>query len=377
MNISTGYAKGSGFAVKANGVALAAKNGVYTISNIKADQTVTVSGVVAGSSGGSTNTLPAAPSITSSLLPSATMGVAYKEQLTATGGTPITWSYTGSLPEGVTLSSSGLLSGTPKAEGSFRFTLKASNSAGSTNRQMTLVVTGAEYTVSKGANANWAQGSQDGLTFQGSGDKEFTVRVDGSAVPEADMTFSADKTEVTLSSGYLGTLSTGSHTLTLIYPDGNAKTKFNIKAQDRTVPPAVTSQPQNSEAKEGDSVTFAVTASGTTPLLCQWQVDKNDGAGWTNISGAASASYTVQKVTPEQNGWKYRCVITNAAGSAESNAATLTVKEELGPVAPEDSEEPAKKSNTGKIILFSVLGLAAAGIGGGLYMYSRKRRYIE
>ena len=82
-------------------------------------------------------------------------------------------------------------------------------------------------------------------------------------------------------------------------------------------------------------------------------------------------------MTEEQNGWKYRWVITNAAGSAESNAATLTVKEELGPVAPEDSEEPAKKSNTGKIILFSVLGLAAAGIGGGLYMYSRKRRYIE
>ena len=334
--------------------------------------------MVAGGNGGGTNTLPAAPSITSTLLPTATMGVEYKEQLTATGGTPITWSYTGSLPEGVNISSSGLISGTPKAEGSFRFTLKASNSAGSTNRQMTLVVSGAEYTVSKGANASWSQGGEEGMTFQGSGSQEFTVRVDGSAVPAADLVFSADKTEVTISAAYLNSLSTGSHTLTLIYPDGNAKAKFSIKAQDKTVPPAVTSQPQSAEAREGDSVTFTVTSSGTPPLLCQWQVDKNDGAGWTNISDAVSASYTVGDVTPQQDGWKYRCVITNTAGTAESNAAVLTVKEALGPVTPENTDnEPAKKSGAGKAILFSVLGLAAAGIGGGLYMYSRKRKYMD
>ena len=107
-------------------------------------------------------------------------------------------------------------------------------------------------------------------------------------------------------------------------------------------------------------------------------MDKNDGAGWTNISGAVSASYTVGDVTPQQDGWKYRCVITNTAGTAESNAAVLTVKEALGPVTPENTDnEPAKKSGAGKAILFSVLGLAAAGIGGGLYMYSRKRKYMD
>ena len=338
---------------------------------------MTVSGVVAATTSVPT-AIPSGPSITTTLLPSATMGKSYSQQLTASGGTPITWSYTGSLPEGISISSAGLISGTPKAEGSFRFTLKASNSAGSTNRQMTLVVSGAEYVVSKGANASWSQGGEEGLVFQGSGSKEFTVRVDGSAVPAEDLVFSADKTEVTISADYLNSLSTGSHTLTLIYPDGNAKTRFSIKAQDKTVPPSVTSQPQSSEAKEGDSVTFAVTSSGTAPLLCQWQVDKNDGAGWNNISGAVSASYTVQNVTPEQDGWKYRCVITNTAGTAESNAAVLTVKEALGPVTPDNTDnKPAKKSNAGKAILFSVLGLAAAGIGGGLYMYNRKRKYMD
>jgi hypothetical protein len=117
--------------------------------------------------------------------------------------------------------------------------------------------------------------------------------------------------------------------------------------------------------------------------MCQWQVDKNDGAGWVNVSGAVSASYTVKDVTPEQDGWKYRCIIahkdpnTDTLYSAESNAATLTVKTELGPVTPTDDDQPGKKSSTGKVVLFSVLGLAAAGIGGGLYMYSRKRKYMD
>ena len=45
--IADGYETTSGFAVKANGIALSAVNGVYTISNITADQTVTVEGVIA------------------------------------------------------------------------------------------------------------------------------------------------------------------------------------------------------------------------------------------------------------------------------------------------------------------------------------------
>ena len=46
VSIANGYEAGSGFAVKANGKALTASNGVYTISNITATQTITVEGVV-------------------------------------------------------------------------------------------------------------------------------------------------------------------------------------------------------------------------------------------------------------------------------------------------------------------------------------------
>lgn len=376
-----GYTRGNGFAVKANGTTLTSNNGVYTISNINANQTVSVSGIVKSQNTGG-GTLPAAPAITTTTLAAATMGKEYRQQITATGGTPITWSYSGTLPDGMTLATNtGILSGTPTQEGSFRFAVKATNSTGFSTRQMTLVVAGSEYTVTKGANSEWTQGGDKGIEFSGSGKGTFTVKVDGAAVAAGKYTASADGSTVTLKPEYLDTLAAGSHTVTLVYGDGSAKAKFTIKAKDKTVAPTVSSQPASASVNADSSATFTVTASGTTPLLCQWQVDKNDGSGWTDISGAVNASYTVEKVTAEQNGWKYRCVIKNAAGSVESNAATLTVKEAIGDVKKnDDTKDTAASGGLGRILLITGIIVAVLALGAGLYFYFRRRsasRYTE
>ena len=378
---SNGYTRGNGFSVKANGTTLTSNNGVYTISNINANQTVSVSGIVKSQNTGG-GTLPAAPAITTTTLAAATMGKEYRQQITATGGTPITWSYSGTLPDGMTLAANtGILSGTPTQEGSFRFAVKATNSTGFSTRQMTLVVAGSEYTVTKGANSEWTQGGDKGIDFSGSGKGTFTVKVDGAAVAAGKYTASADGSTVTLKPEYLDTLAAGSHTVTLVYGDGSAKAKFTIKAKDKTVAPTVSSQPASASVNADSSATFTVTASGTTPLLCQWQVDKNDGSGWTDISGAVNASYTVEKVTAEQNGWKYRCVIKNAAGSVESNAATLTVKEAIGDVKKnDDTKDTTSSGSLGRILLITGIIVAVLALGAGLYFYFRRRsasRYTE
>ena len=377
---SNGYTRGNGFSVKANGTTLTSNNGVYTISNINANQTVSVSGIVKSQNTGG-GTLPAAPAITTTTLAAATMGKEYRQQITATGGTPITWSYSGTLPDGMTLATNtGILSGTPTQEGSFRFAVKATNSTGFSTRQMTLVVAGSEYTVTKGANSEWTQGGDKGIEFSGSGKGTFTVKVDGAAVAAGKYTASADGSTVTLKPEYLDTLAAGSHTVTLVYGDGSAKAKFTIKAKDKTVAPTVSSQPASASVNADSSATFTVTASGTTPLLCQWQVDKNDGSGWTDISGAVNASYTVEKVTAEQNGWKYRCVIKNAAGSVESNAATLTVKEAIGDVKKnDDTKDTAASGGLGRILLITGIIVAVLALGAGLYFYFRRSasRYTE
>src|SRR5882762_10210106 len=64
--------------------------------------------------------------ISTTSLPAGSVGQAYSPQLNATGGTtPYTWSVaSGSLPSGLTLSSSGAISGIPTAAGTSTFTVK-------------------------------------------------------------------------------------------------------------------------------------------------------------------------------------------------------------------------------------------------------------
>ena len=88
---------------------------------------------------------PACPTITvnPSSLPAGTSGSAYSQTFTATGGTAA-YAFSissGTLPNGLSLSSNGNLSGTPAATGSFTFTVRATDANGCTGeRGYTLVI---------------------------------------------------------------------------------------------------------------------------------------------------------------------------------------------------------------------------------------------
>jgi CSLREA domain-containing protein len=69
-----------------------------------------------------------APLITNGPPPNGTVGILYSFTYTATGTAPITFTVTsGALPNGLTLSSGGVLSGTPSLAGTFNGTVTASN----------------------------------------------------------------------------------------------------------------------------------------------------------------------------------------------------------------------------------------------------------
>jgi uncharacterized protein YjdB len=83
------------------------------------------------------------PSITTAAqLPAAKAGAAYRAQLAATGSAPISWALAAgqTLPRGLTLSSAGLISGTPAQAGNYSFTIRATNGAGTASRAFSLAV---------------------------------------------------------------------------------------------------------------------------------------------------------------------------------------------------------------------------------------------
>jgi hypothetical protein len=85
-----------------------------------------------------TGVSPAGLSISSfPTLPDASANATYQAILSSHGGTaPITWSLaSGTLPPGLTLSSAGVISGTPTATGSATFTVRATDAAAKTTTQ--------------------------------------------------------------------------------------------------------------------------------------------------------------------------------------------------------------------------------------------------
>jgi hypothetical protein len=87
---------------------------------------------------------------TNSPLPSGTVNMPYTVTLTATSAAAVTWVlYGGSLPDGLTLSSGGVISGTPAAAGTFNFTVKAANAAGDNTKALSIVISAVPtYTAS-------------------------------------------------------------------------------------------------------------------------------------------------------------------------------------------------------------------------------------
>lgn len=87
-----------------------------------------------------------------------------------------------------------------------------------------------------------------------------------------------------------------------------------------TAPPNITGHPSDQTVTQGQPATFGVSAGGSTPLNYQWQ------RNLVNISGANSPSYTIASAMPADNGAKFRCVVSNSFGTADSNEAALTVQ---------------------------------------------------
>ena len=109
-------------------------------------------------------------------------------------------------------------------------------------------------------------------------------------------------------------------------------------------------------APVGKTVTFSVTADGTTPFTYQWK------KGGIDIPGATGATYKIVGVQLSNAG-NYTVAVTNSVGSATSDIAALTVS---NPAAASDvngdgmSDVLWENTTTGERYLWYMTGTTKA-----------------
>ena len=122
--------------------------------------------------------------------------------------------------------------------------------------------------------------------------------------------------------------------------------------------------PQEVAVRPGAQATLTASARGAT--VCQWYVNRNDGAGYVKLSGATDMTYTTSAVTLDNDGYTYYCEATNTYGEARSPRFTLRVSEAAAGTPPQTGDG----SHTGlwlTLLLVSLGGLCAA-------VYTARRR---
>ena len=124
----------------------------------------------------------------------------------------------------------------------------------------------------------------------------------------------ATGTSYTVSNATTGSAGTYSCSVT----DGELTVNCNNFALTVNQIVRITAQPSNQAVNEGVDVQLNVTATGTGPLSYQWHFNSQP------ISGATSASLSLNDVTVDDDG-NYYCVVTNAGSSATSSTANVDV----------------------------------------------------
>ena len=284
----------------------------------------------------------AAPGITLTApsVSTATVGEAFSQNFTTSGGTgPHSYSVvSGSLPTGLGLATTGLLSGTPTQSGSFTITAKATDATGCSEVSAPYVLTvTAPVTASLSGDAMICSGTNTDLMVTLTGTSPWTITYTDGTSP---VTLSASASPFRIP---IAPLSNKTYTLTAVSdPNGTGTTTGSAYVTVNTKPslsvPTVVAV--NSEAKQcRAAVTFAATATGSPAPTITYKV------GQVAITSPYFFPVGTTTVT---------ATAINSCGTDEKPFA-ITVSDNVAPVitASGNKTVPSEAGNCGAVVVVS------------------------
>ena len=192
-----------------------------------------------------------------------------------------------------------------------KFSIKVTNASGSvTSNNATLSVNTGPTLTTQPTAVSVSVGASAAFTVVGSGESlAYQWYRDGIAISGANTATYTITTTVAADDGAI-------FEVYVVNPGGYVASKAVTLTVNGS--PALTIQPVNQTVAVGESVAFAVSATGGN-LSYQWQ------RNGTNIAGATAKLYRIAEVTSNDHAASFSTIISNAQGSTSSAAATLSV----------------------------------------------------
>ncbi len=285
-----------------------------------------------------TLTVNPAPAITTNFLPPAVQGAGYSQAISAIGGTgPL--AFTNLTIDGLTLSSSGTLSGIPTLTGSFPWVATVTDSLNvSATQPLTLIVnstlvlqpatlSGGDVGVVYPPQQLVASGGMPSYGWSWSPALSSSSLPPGLSLNQATGAITGSPTAA------------GTYTFIVTVTDATPTTASQPYSITINQPPTITGAIEQPVQVNGDTTTYAIPVSNGTPgftwsqtgtLPAGFSFTPGEGAGQATISGVAQGGSFASPFQAPGN-WSVTASNTNSTTSVTPNClATVTVTDAVG-----------------------------------------------